>query len=268
MKARGQTATAIGTAKDISERAKSVDWGRVSEELDARGCSRIERLVTPEECDALVTLYPVDRIFRSRVVMARHGFGRGEYKYFAYPLPELVAQLRAATYPRLAPIANRWNAAMGIDVQYPDAPLVAIWRGRLQLLASGPLRRTRLPASGRDSVVRARAGLHGRRVRAHGAAAANAVPTRSRTASARGRGRFRRSSPPGPGHARGVSGQPPAWRQPRALWASPHGRHHLPRRDVMGDRLTLAFSTPAAPCLVFTTATASWPRPLSRILRT
>lgn len=120
MKARARSAAAVGSASDTAGRVKSVDWGRIFEDLDARGCSRIERLVTPEECDALVALYPVDHLFRSRVVMARHGFGRGEYKYFAYPLPELVVRLRAALYPQLVPIANRWNAAMGIEVQYPD----------------------------------------------------------------------------------------------------------------------------------------------------
>jgi hypothetical protein len=80
----------------------------------------MERLLTPLECAALARLYPLDDHFRSRVVMARHGFGRGEYKYFGYPLPTIVAELRAAIYPRLAPVANRWNEAMGIDVRYPD----------------------------------------------------------------------------------------------------------------------------------------------------
>ncbi|MGH9854461.1 MAG: 2OG-Fe(II) oxygenase [Blastocatellia bacterium] len=79
----------------------------------------IEGLITPEECDALVRLYPVDGAFRSRVVMARHGFGSGEYKYFSYPLPDIVSRLRTVIYPQLAPIANRWNAAMGIDARYP-----------------------------------------------------------------------------------------------------------------------------------------------------
>jgi hypothetical protein len=79
----------------------------------------INRLLSPVECEALAELYSEDERFRSRVVMARHGFGRGEYKYFAYPLPEIVAGLRAALYPRLAPIANRWNTAMGIEVRYP-----------------------------------------------------------------------------------------------------------------------------------------------------
>ncbi|RYZ32649.1 MAG: proline hydroxylase, partial [Myxococcaceae bacterium] len=73
-----------------------------------------------EECEALALLYDVEDAFRSRVVMARHGFGRGEYQYFEYPLPEVVSELRTALYPWLAPIANRWNTAMGIDVRYPD----------------------------------------------------------------------------------------------------------------------------------------------------
>nr|WP_211486993.1 2OG-Fe(II) oxygenase [Corallococcus exiguus] len=88
--------------------------------MDARGCAVLEQLLTPDECEALALLYGVDDAFRSRVVMARHGFGRGEYKYFDHPLPEVVTELRTALYPCLAPIANRWNTAMGIDVRYPD----------------------------------------------------------------------------------------------------------------------------------------------------
>lgn len=80
----------------------------------------LERLLSPDECRALAGLYSDETRFRSRVVMARHGFGCGEYKYFSYPLPGMVADLRSALYPRLAPIANRWNAAMRIDVRYPQ----------------------------------------------------------------------------------------------------------------------------------------------------
>jgi len=97
-----------------------IDWARVSEELDAQGSAVTRGLLTREECDGIAALYDRDDVFRSRVVMARHGFGRGEYKYFAYPLPELVGALRAALYPRLAPVANRWSAAMGLDVDYPS----------------------------------------------------------------------------------------------------------------------------------------------------
>ncbi|NNC17530.1 2OG-Fe(II) oxygenase [Corallococcus exiguus] len=104
----------------MRRRVRSVDWEGAGRELDARGCAVLEQLLTPDECEALALLYGVDDAFRSRVVMARHGFGRGEYKYFDHPLPEVVTELRTALYPCLAPIANRWNTAMGIDVRYPD----------------------------------------------------------------------------------------------------------------------------------------------------
>jgi hypothetical protein len=97
-----------------------IDWEKVSGELDERGCGVVERLLTPVQCRALTALYEKDDLFRSRVVMARHGFGRGEYKYFAYPLPDLVAAQRTALYSPLAGIANRWNEAMGIDVRFPS----------------------------------------------------------------------------------------------------------------------------------------------------
>jgi hypothetical protein len=109
----------IAPAKDMAGRVKTRDWERVSNDLDAQGCAMIDRLLTPEECDAMAGLYRVDGMFRSRVVMGRHGFGRGEYKYFSYPLPDIVAGLRSSIYPRLVPIANRWNHAMGIDVRFP-----------------------------------------------------------------------------------------------------------------------------------------------------
>ncbi len=98
----------------------AADWGRVARELDARGNAVIEHILPPEECQALAALYPQDLPFRTRIVMARHGFGSGEYKYFRYPLPETIAGIRTAVYPHLAPIANRWNQALGIEVQYPD----------------------------------------------------------------------------------------------------------------------------------------------------
>ncbi|KYF93325.1 proline hydroxylase [Sorangium cellulosum] len=105
---------------DDDERVASVDWARVSQDLDAHGCAVIEGLLTGAECGDLAALYARDELFRSRVVMARHGFGRGEYKYFARPLPALVDSLRTRLYPRLAPVANRWSAAMGLDVRYPE----------------------------------------------------------------------------------------------------------------------------------------------------
>jgi hypothetical protein len=104
----------------LAERSAAIDWGRVSLELDSQGCAVIERLLTASQCRALAALYPDDSRFRSRVVMGRHGFGRGEYKYFAYPLPEPVAELRPALYAPLCDVANRWNQAMGIDIRYPQ----------------------------------------------------------------------------------------------------------------------------------------------------
>jgi hypothetical protein len=120
MTARAARPAPLPTRSDIDARIASLDWTTALADLDARGSVTLASILAPDACDALVALYADDALFRSRVVMARHGFGRGEYKYFAYPLPALVAHLRAATYPRLAPIANRWNEAMGIGVRYPD----------------------------------------------------------------------------------------------------------------------------------------------------
>jgi hypothetical protein len=103
----------------IAERLNGITWERMEAELDEYGGSILERLLTAEECDAVTAIYSDERVFRSRVVMARHGFGRGEYKYFGYPLPNLVDRLRTNLYPRLAPVANRWNEALRSDVRYP-----------------------------------------------------------------------------------------------------------------------------------------------------
>src|SRR5579872_6656194 len=95
-----------------------IDWAQITAELDQQGAATIPGLLAPSECRDIADLYDQD-VFRSRVVMASHGFGRGEYKYFRYPLPDLIADLRTAAYPHLVPIANRWNEAMGIEVRYP-----------------------------------------------------------------------------------------------------------------------------------------------------
>jgi hypothetical protein len=117
--ARAEAVTALDSGEEIAERSRVFDWGRVAQDLDARGSALLPGLLRPEECRALADLYPVDSLFRSRIVMGRHGFGRGEYKYFSYPLPDVIAAIRTALYPLLAPLANRWNEAMGIDVRYP-----------------------------------------------------------------------------------------------------------------------------------------------------
>ena len=103
----------------VAERIAAVDWQRVAASLDDEGHAVLHSMLSPEECASLADSYETDAQFRSRVVMARHGFGRGEYKYFAYPLPGLIASLRTALYPRLCGIANRWNEAMNIAVRFP-----------------------------------------------------------------------------------------------------------------------------------------------------
>ena len=104
----------------ITDRVDRIDWAAAAAELDQHGAAILPTLLSPQECTAIAGLYPEDRPFRSRVVMARHGFGRGEYRYFAYPLPPLIDGLRTALYPRLAPVANRWNERLGIATRYPD----------------------------------------------------------------------------------------------------------------------------------------------------
>jgi hypothetical protein len=110
----------IRPMSDLAARVDAIDWTQAIDDLDAQGCAVLKSLLTPNECRALVALYPDDKNFRSRIVMGRHGFGRGEYKYFAYPLPDLIARLRPALYMRLQNLANRWNEAMGIDIRYPQ----------------------------------------------------------------------------------------------------------------------------------------------------
>ncbi|NPU10625.1 2OG-Fe(II) oxygenase [Bradyrhizobium sp. 83002] len=99
----------------------AIDWAVAERDLDASGCVVLPQLLSADACRTLASLYSDDSRFRSRVIMARHGFGRGEYKYFSYPLPDLIARLRPVLYAQLVPIANRWNATMGIAVRYPDA---------------------------------------------------------------------------------------------------------------------------------------------------
>ena len=117
----GVAAVAAESRGDVAGRLEGVDWAAAARDLDAYGCAILPGILTRDECTALTERYESDRIFRSSVVMARHGFGRGEYKYFAYPLPPLVAELRAAMYPPLAEIANRWQETLGTELRYPAA---------------------------------------------------------------------------------------------------------------------------------------------------
>ena len=121
MSAQLRSVRVDAAAASVAGRIEAVDWESISGSLDAQGSAMLERLLSPDECRALAGLYSEEERFRSRVVMARHGFGRGEYKYFSYPLPGIVAELRSSLYPHLVPLANRWNAVMRIDVRYPHA---------------------------------------------------------------------------------------------------------------------------------------------------
>jgi hypothetical protein len=120
MKTNTKTTIRPVPSSGIATRVDTLEWAQAETDLDAQGCTVLKGLLTPEECRAISALYPDDSHFRSKIVMGRHGFGRGEYKYFAYPLPDLITALRPALYGRLQGIANRWNEAMGIDIRYPD----------------------------------------------------------------------------------------------------------------------------------------------------
>ncbi|MDR5783759.1 2OG-Fe(II) oxygenase [Caballeronia sp. LZ065] len=109
----------VSTAPAVSERIDALDWASLEAELDAFGSATAPGLLARAECEALAALYDREDGFRSRVVMERYGFGRGEYKYFAYPLPDQISDVRRAVYPHLVPVANRWNEIMGIDTRYP-----------------------------------------------------------------------------------------------------------------------------------------------------
>jgi Uncharacterized protein conserved in bacteria len=106
--------------RPAEERVAGYDWGALAKELDGQGCAVLEGLLTAEECRDLAALYPQEQHFRSHVHMARHGFGRGEYRYFKYPLPDVIGELRSALYPRLAPVANAWAERSGTGTRYPE----------------------------------------------------------------------------------------------------------------------------------------------------
>jgi hypothetical protein len=112
---------AIPATASVETRIEMLDWPRVFAKLDAQGWAAITGLLSPTECRVLAAAYDDDTLFRARVVLARHGLGRGEYKCFAYPLPDLVVRLRASLYARLAPLANCWNQSLKSGVRYPVA---------------------------------------------------------------------------------------------------------------------------------------------------
>jgi uncharacterized protein len=114
-----KTKTTASELNGTASRVAGLDWATIAAELDDHGSAVAGPLLTPGQCDELADSYENEDAFRSRVVMSRHGFGQGEYQYFSYPLPPVIAKLRTALYPPLAEIANRWNEAMGVEVRYP-----------------------------------------------------------------------------------------------------------------------------------------------------
>ncbi|KGV59836.1 2OG-Fe(II) oxygenase [Burkholderia pseudomallei] len=140
--ARAHDETASGAAREaaLARRIDALPWASIERDLERDGHAIVHGLLAPRTCEALAALYARDALFRSRVTMARHGFGRGEYQYFGYPLPRAVHALRTALYPHLAPIANRWHAQMRIDARFPAEHAHFIERCR----AAGQLRPTPL----------------------------------------------------------------------------------------------------------------------------
>jgi len=112
---------AVLPGEELAARAGALDWDRVGLDLDRAGNAVLPGLLSAGECESLAAMYPREEPFRARIVMARHGFGSGEYKYFRYPLPDLVAGIRTALYAHLAPVANRWHEALGLELRYPPA---------------------------------------------------------------------------------------------------------------------------------------------------
>lgn len=121
MSPRSSTATVVSAGVPAGARIDAYDWQALTSDFDGYGCAVLPKLLSPVECRAISALYPEESYFRSHVHMARHGFGKGEYRYFKYPLPDLLVGFRTALYPRLVGVANAWNDRMGIDERYPAA---------------------------------------------------------------------------------------------------------------------------------------------------
>lgn len=105
----------------MTTKISELDWATITEDLHSKGYSIVPKVLTSKECDDIVQLYELENLFRKKVVMERHRFGKGEYKYFDYPLPRIVQKLRETIYPKLMPIANQWMKALKIDLKYPNS---------------------------------------------------------------------------------------------------------------------------------------------------
>jgi hypothetical protein len=240
---------------EMARRVESLGWQQIAVDLDAYGCAMAKGVLLGDECRELAALYRQDAPFRSRIAMSRHGFGRGEYKYWAYPLPETVATLRNTLYPYLAEVANRWNRLMKIEVRYPaqhatylaqchqagqtkPTPLLLQY-GEGDFIAPGCVWRPRVSVAGHLLALGSRQGFHRWRVRAHGAAAADTVPRGSGLAGRRRRRDFCGPPASGPRHTRSISGQSPSRRKPHSLWSPAHHGDHFPRRKVSDEPIEM-----------------------------
>jgi hypothetical protein len=201
MKQDGIISPNAAAVKSAEVRLRKHDWDRTGSDLNSFGCAVIDKLLTREECREIAALYPKEEFFRSHIHMARHGFGKGEYRYFKYPLPDLLGGLRTPLYPHLAVVANSWNEHMNVERRYPErhaeflrqchaagqtrpTPLLLQYvPGDFNCLHQD-LRRPRFSSAGRDSSFGTGSGLYGRGVRHHRTAAADAEPRRNRSASA------------------------------------------------------------------------------------
>src|SRR5258707_1783578 len=121
MKPRSSTISPAPAVTSAEARIAAYDWQALAGELDNYGCAVLPKLLSPEECRTIAALYPHEAHFRSHIHMARHGFGKGEYRYFKYPLPDLVGELRAALYAHAVTFANAWNERMHVATRYPKA---------------------------------------------------------------------------------------------------------------------------------------------------
>ena len=115
------TQIAAAAEKSVAGRVAGYDWDAIGAELNGYGCAVLPKLLTTGECRSIAALYPQEEHFRSHIHMARHGFGKGEYRYFKYPLPAPIGELRTALYARIMPFANAWNERMKTAVRYPQA---------------------------------------------------------------------------------------------------------------------------------------------------
>ncbi len=237
------------------ERVGRYNWGALGDDLDAHGNAILKQLLTADECANIAALYPHEEPFRSRVIMARHGFGKGEYRYFKYPLPALIGDLRTALYPRLAGVANAWNERMGQEQRFPEthAPFLKLCHDAGQTRPT-PLLLQYVPGdfnalhqdlygdiafpiqvaillsepdrdfTGGEFVLTEQRPRMQSRV--------EVVPLRQGDAVA-----FAVHNRPVRGAQRQLPRQPAARRQPAEVGSAPHARHHLPRREVASAQL-------------------------------